>query len=111
MNKHTPGPWEYRPALNYNGYSISPLGILPTLAACERFNNSMAIECFNFPGSTEANARLIAAAPELLEALEAVDVWFSSPSPRSEEHLDWLAFCDNQLKLVRAAIAKAKGEY
>ena len=30
----------------------------------------MTISCFNFPGSTEANARLIAAAPELIEALD-----------------------------------------
>lgn len=57
--KHTPGPWRYGAASLYDGFYIAPDARLPTLAAVH-----------NFPGHAEANARLIAAAPELLSALK-----------------------------------------
>lgn len=63
----TPGPWEYWPAQNYDGFAIAPRGRLPTLAAIERKG---CITAFNYPGQTEPNARLIATAPELLQALK-----------------------------------------
>lgn len=50
------------------------------------------------------NARLIAAAPELLEALERL---LNTPEPMTTtEHFDYNA---NATRLARAAIAKAKG--
>lgn len=60
------GPWEYFPAQNYEGFAIAPRGRLPTLAAVERKGS---ITVFNYPDATEAHARLIAAAPELLAVL------------------------------------------
>lgn len=103
--KHTPGPWEYHPAMNYTGYSIAPLGTLPTLAACERFGESLTITCFNFPGSTEANARLIAAAPDLLESLSMiVNQYTELPAEVMEEVAPYW------LPKAMAAIAKAGGE-
>lgn len=71
MSKHTPGPWTYQPARNYEGFSIAPRGTLPTLAAVQMPHGNprlINITAFNFPGETEANARLIAAAPDLLAA-------------------------------------------
>lgn len=69
MSRHTPGPWEYGEAANYFGYYIAPEGTLPTLAAVERCGeDGLRVQAHNFPGALEANARLIAAAPELLEA-------------------------------------------
>lgn len=76
MSTFTPGPWTYHVASNYLGFSICPRGLLPSLASVERpvgNSNISIIDCFNFPGSTEANARLIAAAPDLLEALREID--------------------------------------
>ncbi len=80
--KHTPAPWRhsqiwrkpytkcYKGKTNkdgdiFAGYSISGSNehggdILPKLAI---------VEVFNFPDNIHANARLIAAAPELLDAL------------------------------------------
>ncbi len=49
--------------------------------------------------NTEANARLIAAAPELLESLEMFVRWEETGTPDSD-------FCFSQ---ARAVIAKAKG--
>ena len=99
MSEYTKGPWEYRAAMNYTGYAIFPLGTLPSLAACERYTENMTITCFNFPGSAEANARLIAAAPELLEALEEM---YRICNISSDE-------APHRVK-ARAAILKAKGE-
>jgi hypothetical protein len=47
----------------------------------------------------EANARLIAAAPDMLGALKAAWAWFN------DEHRD-----DHAWSLVQAAIAKAEGK-
>lgn len=89
--KHTPGPWmvEGRTvyALNEDGYN--------------RF--SALVQDAHTPGDElEANAQLIAAAPELLEALEQFVAWVDAPCES--------AFSDSQLASARAAIAKATGE-
>jgi hypothetical protein len=57
------------------------------------------------PAEHEANARLIAAAPELLAALEAV---VALDSARLTAR-DWGAAKDAAYSQARAAIAKAKG--
>lgn len=64
----------------------------------------------------EANARLIAAAPDLLEALQAFMALDRSFSTICDEHLNELAADPRKLgdtpravKLARAAIAKATG--
>lgn len=103
---HTKGPWEYGIAHNYHGFHIAPKGTLPTLAACERFGMEMTIDCFNFPGETEDNARLIAAAPELLDALKELvccPAFTGSVFEKDEiSHKAWT--------LSRCAIRKAMGE-
>ena len=48
----------------------------------------------------EANARLIAAAPEMLAALEAIS---TAPGDLASDH-------ENAIALVRSAIRQAKGE-
>ena len=86
---HTPGPWHIgdkftgRFVYNADGWAVADCRGEPT--------SRMPFD------QKEANARLIAAAPALLEALEAIegDVWSNTAEMR---------------KLARAAIAKAKGE-
>lgn len=109
--KHTPGPWECYPARNYSGFAIAPRGTLPTLAAVERPRgnaNTLNVTAFNFPGETEANARLIAAAPELLEALmTAKEAIRALHGPNQWDIYDR---CSPEMKVINAAIARARGE-
>lgn len=60
--KHTPGPWDYR----FNGHFFD-VGILNEGRSLFPIFPSV---CIGVPARQEANARLIAAAPELLDALK-----------------------------------------
>jgi hypothetical protein len=88
MSKHTPGPWGCTYTSNHaHDYRLShPNGApLPINAPS------------NDRSEQRANAALIAAAPDLLEALE----WIS------ENHY---AHHDIMVEVARAAIAAARGE-
>lgn len=91
-SKHTPGPWHvdgdnvFGQCENWFGYLIcEPLGGTPEQA--------------------QANAALIAAAPDLLATLEEI-VDCHAALTRQVGHNDDTAVC---LVAARAAIAKAKG--
>lgn len=90
MNKHTPGPWKIVDA--WNDYMVEG-------------QNGEEIIWQDGPHDTptinKANARLIAAAPDLLEALITLNDACRTPSQIGVLH---------GLELARAAIAKAKGE-
>lgn len=100
--QHTPGPWE----VNRWNWPMEMSGRFHRVLNYERFPTAF-IPAWSEPdpgevdGSEEAqaNARLIAAAPDLLEALRAVDVLFGHLARDSTQRI-WL---DN----ARAAIAKA----
>lgn len=67
--KHTPGPWAVE---KWNSYGQSSPVVTQVSAFAEDGNRAMAIHisgCCPF-AFVEANAKLIAAAPELLEALQ-----------------------------------------
>lgn len=89
MDKHTPGPWEvdsHRDVLSANGRVVAVTPAYKAATAIEKARN---------------NARLIAAAPDLLRELEKV--------------LGWLVVYDDLVSYhgideARAAIAKATGE-
>ena len=88
---HTPGPWEAKAPVEHGAHVYGPHGV--TVAWCG--TNSTFKRAGYYSISMEesgANARLIAAAPELLEALIAM----LSNTPD----------CDH---VARAAIAKATG--
>lgn len=87
MSKHTPGPWEWNK--NYRGLDGPGGAVILEYAPYE----GMWVP--DYAGDwSEANARLIAAAPELLEALQDL--------------CDTLGECGATAK-ARAAIAKAEG--
>jgi len=61
---HTPGPWELN---DYNGIGIAKVGIFAITAPCvPDIGSGLSRE------ETAANARLIVAAPELLDALRGM---------------------------------------
>lgn len=87
--KHTPGPWLVEHDTDITGSEASPeIGCVGKVDIAHVYLRAV-------PGKTEANARLIAAAPDLLEALRV-----------AEESVGDL----KALEIVRAAIAKATGD-
>lgn len=95
--KHTPGPWEI------DGEYVQQVGQMG-LAICDVMNMDEGGSKGWYSGPvTEANKRLIAAAPELLAQAEKHLAWLSKIT-------DWAGADDPDLDGLRAAIAKAKGE-
>ena len=100
--KHTPGPWTV--------YDDSNDGKTNRIEIAAR-GKTVARIYQSVPEEDLPNARLIAAAPDLLEALvelseSFVDTYFDDP--RSDEEIDGhQEFWENK---ARAAIAKATGE-
>ena len=98
MSKHTPGPWTQgtsragKECVWLNGRTEPDHGMGP---------EHTWIDC-----CTEANARLIAAAPDLLEALQSAERAMSNKHFAAEV----LAHDSIVREMIRAAIAKATGE-
>jgi hypothetical protein len=113
MSKHTPGPWEYDRMLLPQRAKDRRCGFvvngpdtkeeLPTRVCDMRV--PAGIDGF---GEGEANARLIAAAPELLEACEAM--LKCSPMQQGERNGAIMGMISGAIDKAREAIAKAKGE-
>ena len=101
MSKHTPGPWELRTwdedcwrVLGTNG-----VGIPGCYSIADVING-------NGSEQNKANAALIAAAPDLLQALQLLHDDIAEYA-----RINNLGGFDNHaMKLARAAIAKATGE-
>lgn len=91
MSSHTPGPWNVNRKRIGTIEHTDPSGLVDTVA----FTSG------DTSGSPSANARLIAAAPDLLEACEAV--WQSCDS----EGRIMLPANGITITNLRAAIAKA----
>lgn len=91
MSEHTRGPWEYHTP---NKQHLSEVRV----SACD---GQVSIYSAPKTTETEANARLISAAPEMLQALESLVEWFEldvEPSTKTFERFE----------TARAAIANAK---
>jgi hypothetical protein len=90
--RHTPGPWRVIPPRIGAALTVYGLdGVFPVATTCS--NTTPATMQAHREGTVAANAKLIAAAPELLDALQ--------DAVRLIEHLGGNA------KLQRAAIEKA----
>lgn len=102
MSKHTPGPWTWRNEPYDNGKPYT------TIEAGDGFHGRND-RGFCLEGIiSEANVRLIASAPELLAALEAM-MQRAEWAP-SGDNTRFVSPASEVAKAARAAIAKAKGE-
>lgn len=101
MSGHTPGPWYADPSKRVTGFAVTHDGEPNPLAiALRKPKNSYSK---GIPDTKAlANARLIAAAPELLEALESAQMALMGYTHQNEITLA-------ALEKIRAAIAKARG--
>jgi len=100
---HAPGPWTYEGDHAHRQYNIRMLGHMIGGHICTVNNLPTDVLANRDPGIAEANARLIAAAPDLLAALEhlladAVEMGLDD-SPVSGSLIE-----------ARFALRKAKGE-
>ena len=92
--KHTAGPWKHECDGDITGIENDPEN------GCVGPVDIASVYLRTVPGRTEANARLIAAAPEMLEALHLLVAGIEGGV--SETFIP--------LKKARAAIAKATGD-
>lgn len=98
--KHTPGPWEACEPGDYSDYGGDSIVVL---------GNDMRITVVQ--GSRQedlANARLIAAAPELLAAAKNFDAY--EKAVEAGDDIDAMCIYAATSRMMRAAIAKATGE-
>jgi hypothetical protein len=102
MSKHTPGPWDYylEPSDHYKHKIRSKPGLICQLPGWVT-HDELRLE-------QEANARLIVAAPELLEALGTL---LNRLEGIGGEHVTGMEGVDADLMKANAAIAKATGEH
>ena len=96
MSNHTPGPWlivstYVRTAINTaQGIHVAMVNWWKGISVKEH----------------EANARLIAAAPDMLEALE----WLSNEFDCRDDEYGVVGFTRDEFRKAEAAIRKARGE-
>lgn len=101
--KWTPGPWAYRPhELDDWGTVWAANGRVVATASLAQSNCTLSHARHSGYDPVEANAHLIAAAPDMAEALEAVtrkavNIWGAAPD-------------DIDIINALAALAKARGE-
>lgn len=97
MTKHTPGPWEahFEEAYFVTGPDLGRVAMMMNLKGAHGLGGRRS------GNESAANARLIAAAPDLLEALKEIEAgtqfWDSYP-------------IEHPYGKAKAAIAKATGE-
>ena len=86
--QHTPGPW----SVNFKKFDEVTASNGAIVASCNKLTGLV---------NLQANARLIAAAPDLLEALKGLVAW--ADDLRREDPVE-------DLRKARAAISKAEGQ-
>jgi hypothetical protein len=101
---HTPGPWAIEDKGPVSGKFTIP--IFATIRPGERWSVA---HVNGVDSEAKANARLIAAAPELYVNLSGLLAWLDSAKRQDAEAWKWLPD-EVYLKSTRAALAKAEGK-
>lgn len=96
--KHTSGPWRIDGFNSITNGEVIRHGDYEIITVLHDFNR------FDRDPEREANARLIAAAPDLLAVAEAVCFWWYDCKAKDKEARD------DMIGKARAAILKARGE-
>ena len=120
--KHTPGPWEYIPSNENHGPYVSNGWGAGDICDCYTMSKPSELAVCNGGTSkpihfqheeADANARLIAAAPELLEALEqcqkALSMMITPAQIEQTSTLQAFAIATEAEAKARGAISKAEG--
>lgn len=98
MSKHTPGPWTVELNIGIRGHAMIHADQLQSGTGRKVITLA---EIWGSGELCEANARLIAASPELLGACKAFQKWLGHSTDDQTERIG---------RLVDSAIAKAEGE-
>jgi hypothetical protein len=111
--KHTPGPWVMDAWENETlDFAISETGRMTDYSVYPSKGERMPIasvqHCFNGK-STTANARLIAAAPDLLEVLRRVDISIVGCEANATSRKHWEDDMASVKEMVRQALRAAVG--
>lgn len=98
--KPTPGPWEITKhgKAVYIRFFVGKHGLPASATGYAEFS----VQPYIRPDEAEANAQLIAAAPEMAKALKRAETVLSDPNSQTTEQI-W----DVVLKEIRAALTKA----
>lgn len=108
MSAHSPGPWRYLE--DHDGDAAGR-----PLTVCDAANNDLA-EVYSREDATVdisreqaiANARLIAAAPDLLDAAKEAMQWFDAEwKARVADHMSFGGTRSINIQKIRAAISRA----
>lgn len=105
--KHTAGPWRYHEWTGGNGrrFAIETADHRHGIASIAPNENASTLLTME---EHQANARLIAAAPSMLDALDSIDE-ACQQGLNSAEPIHWEAALQDIMGLARAAIAAAEG--
>ena len=103
---HTPGPWTYESDHTHRQFNIRMLGhLIGTRHICTVNDLPPHVLANRDQSTAEANARLIAAAPAMLAALDRAEAFISG-----FEDDDTQEGVTEMLAAIRAALANARGE-
>jgi hypothetical protein len=110
---HTPAPWVF---LEFGNYGVIAGAEEDSPSICDIARNQTIkhadkrrVDSYGMSEQDKANAKLIAAAPELLDALSLLVSIFDSKNAGTNVDGKWMGIPDwDQVDIARAAIAKAR---
>lgn len=120
MRKHTPGPW--RVGERFTDDEGHPeIAVVATVNGLDVYPATVVLQFPRAEGMQEANAHLIAAAPELLDAAAAAIAYDRAIQQCANDPAAMSSFCTAQgdvldalyfawISKAQAAVAKANGE-
>lgn len=106
MSKHTPGPWHISRPYRPNEFEIRDAKSTSGKAPIAKVKGDKRSTI----NQAEANALLIAAAPDLLEAVESCVLWYANRDPKIDQPYP-LRTQPPEIQRAMLAIAKATGQY